>query len=98
LGDEAGDLNALSVAKQKAKDLGLETLKLAEFLDHMGFKDPKRVLQFGVSNYEDFKGDRKDGEPRVAPGTNSSKRFEPRKPRDKRKTAYDAAPAAEVPQ
>ncbi|MBX7168870.1 MAG: hypothetical protein K1X74_21215 [Pirellulales bacterium] len=89
IGDQKSNLQGYSDAVKRAKELGLEVLRLPEFLDHVGFKDPKRVLRFGITPYAEFKGDRKDGEPRSATGTNVSKRFEPRKPRQKRNTAYD---------
>lgn len=54
---------------REAKSLGIEMLTIDKFLDHVGFKDPKRLLHFKTSGAMDFRSDRADGGYPTSPGT-----------------------------
>lgn len=70
LGDEEEKINqAMSDMKVEARTLGVETITLAKFLDHVGWKDPKRVWRFGTTPGTQFTPDRVDGGIRSSTGT-----------------------------
>jgi hypothetical protein len=71
-----------SEIRKQADLLGIETITLAKFLDHMGWKDPTQVVEFGLdSDASDFNAVGREGEQRTAPGSTTSGAFRRRNPR-----------------
>jgi hypothetical protein len=114
LGDEEEKINqAMSDLKLEARTLGVETITLEKFLDHVGWKDPKRVWRFGETPGSQFTPDRVDGGTRTSTGTETELYRSPKlpkvvplrgdKPAEAEKPATDkpapepAAPAAPAP-
>lgn len=81
-----------------AKEMGVEIITLANFLERSGWKDTKRVLRFDGSRPEAFTGPPRDGGQPVARGVTSGA-FAKRRPRGQINSAYEppaerTAPAA----
>lgn len=90
-GDPA--LGKVGQLEKTAKELGVEIITLANFLERTGWKDTKHVLRPGVSDPLDFKGPRVDN---VAPRSTGvvSGVFEKRRSRGQIKSTYGEKPAA----
>ncbi len=86
-----------STMNRQAQDLGLQVLSVDKFLDHVGYKNVNKLLQYGSDRYRDFKGALPDGGRRPSTGY-TSERFRERHPREKKPTssAFDR-PAATTP-
>lgn len=79
--------------QKQAREFGVQIITLEKFLDHMGWKDPNRVVQFGRSadarDFPPVKTDKSSG--RRGFGTATSEVFKKRNPRDmpkKKDSAY----------
>ncbi|MGE0610111.1 MAG: coiled-coil domain-containing protein [Pirellulales bacterium] len=74
--------------QREAKLLGVEVITMEKFLDHMGWKDPNRVIEFGRSvDAKDFPPYTTDKtRPHKSHGTATSELFKKRNPRDLQKT------------
>lgn len=69
VGSEKEGINqGLSDMKTEARTLGVETITIEKFLDHVGWKDPKRVWKFGANEGHKMQPDRIDGGTRVSNG------------------------------
>lgn len=79
-----------------AKELGVEVITLATFLERSGWKDTKRVLRYDGTGTENFTGPSRDGGVKTSTGVNS-KVFEKRRPRKQLNSAYDPRPAVTPP-
>jgi 23S rRNA pseudoU1915 N3-methylase RlmH len=76
------------VVKQ-ARDLGVQTLTLKEFLNYVGWSDPNNVVKFDGKGREAFIGVGQQGPRGSAAGSNTSGLFKKRKPRGNNGSAYD---------
>lgn len=72
----------------KARDLGIEVITLAHFLERSGWKDTKRVMRYDGSKPGNFTGPTRDGGVKVSRGVNSGA-FKKRTPRKQLNSAYD---------
>lgn len=63
-----GDLAGFSAIQKRAKELGIDELKLDVFLDHIGFTNPRRVFRFGETPGGQYPVDLPDGFPAVSRG------------------------------
>lgn len=66
---EGENIKTYSDMLREAKSLGIEVLTIDKFLDHVGYKDPKRLLHFKTGSASDFREDRADGGYPSSPGT-----------------------------
>lgn len=66
---EGEQLKPYTEMLRDAKTLGVEVITIDKFLDHVGFKDPKRLLHFKTGSASDFREDRSDGGYPTSPGT-----------------------------
>lgn len=66
---EGEELKKYTEMLREAKSLGVEVLTIDKFLDHVGYKDPKRLLHFKTGSAGDFHEDRADGGYKTSPGT-----------------------------
>lgn len=73
---------ALGEIQAEALTLGIERITLAKFLDHVGWKDNKSLLQYGVTEPGRFSPRPPDGGVPTSSG-NVSERFRQRPPRSK---------------
>lgn len=88
VGEERESINAeLGKIQADAISLGIERITLDKFLDHVGWKDTKRVLRFGNSPPLDFLPEPPDGGFPSSSG-NVSERFKKRPPRTRPDSAY----------
>lgn len=87
--EEEAALLTYSEIQTEAQRLGVEDINVAQFLDHVGWKDPKRVLVFGLGgNAEDIPPDAPDGGRAVAPGRVSDLFQKRRPPKSRSGSAY----------
>lgn len=63
-----GDLAGFSAIQKRAKELGIDEIKLDVFLDHIGFTNPRRVFRFGETPGGQYPVDLPDGFPNVSRG------------------------------
>ena len=98
LGPKKEDTAEAAVCKieAEAKDLGIEVISLANFLERTGWKDTKTVLRYNGDRPLDFKGPPRDGGKKNSTGTITGA-FVKRRPRKQINSAYDNRPVAEEP-
>jgi hypothetical protein len=89
--DKAGQA-VYAKMESEAKTLGIKLITIEKFLDHMGWKDPNRLVEFGkYSNEKQFPPITTDKvKPRTATGGATSGVF-------KKRHAREAAPAGQKP-
>lgn len=83
IGAELDKINSeLGKIQGEAANLGVEKITLEKFLDHIGWKDTKRLLRYGVTEPGRFSPGPPDGGMPVS-SENVSERFKKRPPRSK---------------
>lgn len=82
--DDKAIEGAFTKMHQEAQRLGVRTLTLAKFLDHIGWKDPKQTINFGRrGNADQVPPEPPDGGPGISSG-NVTSLFQVRRPPGRR--------------
>jgi hypothetical protein len=68
----------LGAWKARAHELGVQTINIDQFLDHVGYKNPTKSLRFGVTDPEQFRRSGEDGQ--IRRPADPSNRFRTRRP------------------